>query len=460
MLVPRRTAPGSAADRRASGRQARGQVRRRDHVELPTAAARPDPVAVIEASDVGRSRILVPVRHGRMAASAFAFYRGSAAIMAGDLALTPSSPIRVQLCGDCHVANFGLYGTPERNLLFDLNDFDESAPGPFEWDVKRLAASAAMAARDNAHRASEARAAAREAARGYREGIRGLAEEGPLANWYRRLTADALVQGSGEFGARTRRLVERMVAKARTKTSSETAPKLTRVVDGVLRFDQPPEIAEQVQESAEFVRACLESYRRSLEPQVRGLYDRYDVLDLAVRVVGVGSVGLGAFVTLLEADGEVVILQLKQARASVLEPYCGRVAQRNAGQRVVVGQRTMQAASDLFLGWLRTPSGDDYYVRQLHDMKGSAPIEKIDAAGLGAYAWVCGAVLARAHARSGDVQAIAGYLGNRPIFDDAIAAFAVAYADVAERDFEAFTAAIAAGRMEATTVDPTRPAAP
>ena len=412
---------------------------------------------MIEAADAGRIPELVPVRHGRMAASPFAFYRGGAAIMAGDLALTPSSRLRVQLCGDCHVANFGLYGTPERNLLFDLNDFDESAPGPFEWDVKRLAASAVLAARDNGHRPSEARAAAREAARGYREGIHALAEEGPLANWYRRLTAETLLEASGDLGARGRRLVERMVAKARTRTSAEAVPKLTRVVDGELRFDQPAAIAERVHGSADFVRACLESYRRSLEPQVRALYDRYDVLDVAFRVVGVGSVGLGAFVTLLEADGEIVILQLKQARASVLEAYCGRAGQRNAGQRVVVGQRTMQAASDLFLGWLRTPDGDDYYVRQLHDMKGSAPLEKIDAAGLAAYAWVCGAILARAHARSGDAQVITGYLGNRPIFDDAAAAYATAYADIAERDFEAFTAAIAAGRLEATTVDPTRP---
>jgi uncharacterized protein (DUF2252 family) len=457
MLVPRRTAPGTALDRRAGGRQARGRVRRRDHVELPAETLRRDPLAVIEETDEGRIPELIPVRHGRMAASPFAFYRGGAAIMAGDLALTPSSRLRVQLCGDCHVANFGLYGTPERNLVFDLNDFDESTPGPFEWDVKRLAASAVMAARDNGHRSSEARTAARDAARGYREAIGVLAQEGPLANWYRRLTADTLADASGEMGTRSRRGVDRMIAKARTRTSAEAVPKLTQVVDGVLRFDQPAAIAARVQESAGFVRACLESYRRSLEPQVRGLYDRYDVLDLAFRVVGVGSVGLGAFVTLLEADGEVVILQLKQARASVLEAYCGKATQRNAGQRVVVGQRTMQAASDVFLGWLRTPEGDDYYVRQLHDMKGSAPLDKIDAAGLASYAWLCGAILARAHARSGDVQAITGYLGNRPIFDDAIAAYAMAYADVAERDFEAFTAAIAAGRFEATTVDPTRP---
>jgi len=287
--------------------------------------------------------------------------------------------------------------------------------------------------------------------------MRALADEGPLANRYRILRADLLVERSGDLGPRAQRVVEKMVAKARTKTSATAMPKLTRVIDGVPRFDQPPAIAARVQESAEFVRACLESYRRSLAPQIRVLYDRYDVLDLAFRVVGVGSVGLGAFVMLLETDGEAVILQLKRARASVLEPFCGRVAERNAGQRVVVGQRTMQAASDLFLGWLRTPDGSDYYVRQLHDMKGSAPIEKIDAPSLQAYAWLCGAVLARAHACSGDPQVLTGYLGNRPIFDDAIAAYAVAYADLAERDYEAFMAAIASGRLEATTVDPTRP---
>ncbi len=457
MLVPRRSDPGTAGERREAGRKARGRVRRRDHVELPPAEARQDPVRVIEVSNEGRVAELVPVRHGRMAASPFAFFRGGAAIMAADLALTPSSKLRVQLCGDCHLANFGLYATPERNLVFDLNDFDETCAGPFEWDVKRLVASAVLAARDNRHAAADGRATARAAARGYRETMRGLAGEGPLANRYRLLRADLLIERAGEVGVPAAKVVEKMVGKARTKTSAADLPKLTRVVDGVPQFDQPALIAARVQESADFVRACLESYRRSLAPQIRVLYDRYDVLDLAFRVVGVGSVGLGAFVMLLETDGEAVILQLKQARASVLEPYGGRVAERNAGQRVVVGQRTMQAASDLFLGWLRTPDGLDYYVRQLHDMKGTAPIEKIDPTSLQAYAWMCGAVLARAHACSGDAQMLTGYLGNRPIFDDAVAAYGVAYADVAERDFEAFTAAIASGRLQATTVDPTRP---
>jgi uncharacterized protein (DUF2252 family) len=449
VLVPRRTMQGSTAERRAAGRQVRTRVPRRAHAALPEEGARRDAVAVVEASSEGRVRELVPVRHGRMAKTPFTFFRGSAAVMAADLAVTPPTGLHVQLAGDCHLANFGLYATPERNLVFDLNDFDETARGPFEWDVKRLAASAVLAARTNGQSADVARAAALGAARGYRETLRRLAAMGPLTTWYQHVRADDLVDGARLLGDHSRRVVEQMIAKARTHTSSHALPRLTRVVDGSPRFLERPTAARPLEETVDFVRASLASYRRSLSPEIRGLYDRFDVLDIAPRVVGVGSVGLWAWILLLEADGEAVIMQLKEARASVLEPYCGAALQRNAGQRVVVGQRTMQAASDLLLGWLRTPTGEDYYVRQLRDMKGSAPLEEFDAPALGAYAQLCGAVLARAHACSGDAVTLSGYLGRGTAFDDAIARYAVGYADIAERDFERFTAAIHAGRIEA-----------
>lgn len=450
MLEPRRSVPGSAQERRAAGRDARATLRRRDHGALPDLAARRDPVAVIEASNAGRLAPLVPVRHHRMAASAFAFYRGGAAIMAADLALTPSTPLRVQLCGDCHLANFGLYATPERNLIFDLNDFDETARGPFEWDVKRLAASAVMASRANGHSAAEAREAARSAVHGYREATVQLAGDGPLHTWYRRVSAEDLVTQSARMGTEAQEGVERMVSRARRRTNATAASRLTQVVDGDVRLVQPAQVRTVLDDARPFVRACLASYRRSLAPPIRALYDRYDVLDVALRVVGVGSVGLGAWIVLLESDEEQLILQLKQARASVLEEHGATAPERNAGQRVVYGQRTMQAASDLLLGWLRTPTGDDYYVRQLRDMKGSAPLEELPASVMATYAWLCGAVLARAHACSGDATAIAGYIGTGAPFADAIAAYAIGYADLAERDYEAFMAAIESGRLAAS----------
>jgi uncharacterized protein (DUF2252 family) len=450
MLAPRRSPAGTADERRAAGRRLRVAVPRSSQALVPAAGVRADPVALIEASNVGRVPELVPLRHARMSASAFAFFRGSAGLMAHDLALAPSTTLRAQLCGDCHLANFGIYATPERRLIFDLNDFDETAVGPVEWDVKRLATSAALAARTNRLRARQVRAVALAAASGYRTQMLLLAAEGPLATWYRNVPAEELVVGAHEVGQRTTAVIERTIAKARARTTAGALPRLTRLVDGHLRLvSDPPEITAPPEEVGAFVLRSLDSYRSSLAPEIRALVDRYDVLDIARKVVGVGSVGLRAWILLLEADGEPLLLQLKEARASVIEAHGGTGPQGNAGRRVVVGQRTMQAASDLFLGWLRTPDHEDYYVRQLRDMKGSIPIEALNAPALRAYAALCGAVLAHAHARSGDAIAIAGYVGDGTVFDEAIAGYALAYADLAERDFETFLGAIASGRLAA-----------
>jgi uncharacterized protein (DUF2252 family) len=381
-------------ERRAGGRAARVATPRRQHAGWTPPDDRADPVAAIEASNTGRVPELVPIRHARMARSASTFYRGAASIMAADLATMPSTPLRVQLCGDCHLSNFGVYATPERTLTFDVNDFDETAPGPFEWDVKRLAASAALAARGNGFPRNQ-RSAARSAARGYREWMEILAGRGPLDVRYERVVADDLIAEASEaVGSRAGRRVEGQIRRARSRTSAGALPKLTKMVDGERRIiSDPPFVTAPRDDVRAFVDASLLRYRRSLSRDVRSLYDRFDVIDVARKVVGVGSVGLQAFILLLMADGQPLFLQLKEAGRSVIEPYAGRAPVRHPGERVVVGQRTMQAASDLFLGWLTTPAGEPFYVRQLRDMKGSQPVEELDAAGLEAYAYLCGSTL-------------------------------------------------------------------
>jgi hypothetical protein len=413
--------------------------------------------------DATRVPELVPIRYGRMLVSPFTFYRGAAALMAGDLAATPTSGITVQLCGDAHLSNFGVYAAPDRRLVFDLNDFDETLPGPWEWDVKRLAASLEIAGRDRGFNRSERGGVVAAATRAYRDAMRDFAAMGNLEVWYARMDVDdAIERLSGVVRARDARDARRMSAKAKGKTSLRAISKLTQRVNGSVRIVSAPPLIVPIGELLPEgdardveteVRALLRRYQRSLSPDRRRLVDTYRFVDMARKVVGVGSVGTRAWIILLEGrDGaDPLILQAKEAEASVLERHLGPSDARNHGERVVQGQRLMQAASDIFLGWERVTGLDgevrDFYVRQLWDGKGSAVVEAMDPTRLSTYGRLCGWTLARAHARSGDRVAIAGYLGSGTAFDTAAAAFADAYADQNERDYRALQAAVTDGRI-------------
>src|SRR4051812_27768312 len=452
------------SERQARGRGARADVPRSSHADWAPAADRPDPVVVMRQEDATRVPELVPIRHGRMLVSAFTFYRGAAALMAGDLAATPTSGITVQLCGDAHLSNFGVYAAPDRRLVFDLNDFDETLPGPWEWDIKRLAASLEIAGRDRGFKHRERQAVVAAATRTYREAMRRFAEMGNLEVWYARLDVDgAIGQLGGALGtsdARAARQMSGKAAKAAGKTSLRAISKLTQRVNGSVRIVSAPPLIVPLHEllpDADArdveteVRALLHRYQRSLSPDRRRLVDTYRFVDMARKVVGVGSVGMRAWIILLEGRdaGDPLVLQAKEAEASVLEPHLRPSRYRNHGERVVQGQRSMQAASDIFLGWDRVTGIDgevrDFYVRQLWDGKGSAVVEAMDPARLSTYGKLCGWTLARAHARSGDRVAIAGYLGSGTAFDTALVAFSEAYADQNERDYSALRAAVAAG---------------
>jgi uncharacterized protein (DUF2252 family) len=401
-----------------------------------------------------------------MAHSAFAFYRGAAAIMAADLAETPISGFQVQLCGDAHLSNFGGFASPEREMLFDINDFDETLPGPWEWDVKRLAASLLIAGRDQRLEPIHAREVVVWSMRAYREAMRGFAAKTNLQVWYARLEADEIVQLATDMGAKAKRLreLERDIAKARGKDSERAVGKLTEAVDGQLRFISAPPLVVPLEEllpelpRREFedgLHELLDGYRASLPDDRRRLLDNYSFQGIARKVVGVGSVGTRAWVVLLVGRDEQdpLVLQCKEAQASVLEPYAGASTYANSGQRVVEGQRLMQAASDIFLGWLPAVGLDgqrrDFYVRQLWDGKLSVDIEAMGFEQLRNYGRLCGWTLARAHARSGDRIAIAGYLGKSGVFDESLADFAVAYAEQNELDHRALMDAIEAGRVKA-----------
>jgi len=457
--------PGPA-ERVAAGRRARAAAPRSSHGEWAPAADRPDPIAQLEEQAESRVPELVPIRHGRMAASPFAFFRGAAAVMASDLAPTPASGLRAQLCGDAHLANFGGFASPERDLLFDLNDFDETLPGPWEWDLKRLVASIALAARDRGFGEAERQAALRATTRRYRETMREFAGRTPLETWYARVDASALEALRGpRLSKAARARFDRTVEKARRKDHLRAFAKLVHEVDGEPRFLSDPPLLVPIEEllpAAEAselhagMRVLIESYRETLPEERRQLLDRYRYADLARKVVGVGSVGTRAWVVLmLGPAGEPLFLQCKEAQPSVLEPYAGARAHDNCGERVVQGQRLMQAASDIFLGWLRTTGVDgverDFYVRQLWDWKASANVESMEPETLATYGQLCGWTLARAHARSGDAAAIGGYCGRGDTLDRALAAFAEAYADQTERDHAALLAAIDSGRVEAQT---------
>jgi hypothetical protein len=410
----------------------------------------------------------VPIRYGRMLVSPFAFFRGGAAIMASDLAETPRSGFQTQLCGDAHLSNFGIFGTPERKFVFDINDFDETHVGPWEWDVKRLAASLAVAAREDGYSRKLRAAIVAATAHEYRIAMRALAREPSLSVWYSHLEVDKLMaRVRREFSARRLTRVEADIAKARTKDSMRAFSKLTGIVDGERRIiDDPPLVVsiEQLvagegwREIDDEIRAMVERYRRTLTLERRDLLDQYRLVHIARKVVGVGSVGTRAWIALFVGrdESDPLILQVKEAQPSVLEPFVGPGTFRNHGARIVTGQRRMQAAGDPFLGWThidRSLDGvpRDYYVRQLWDWKGSATIEGMSAEGLARYGRTCGWTLARAHARSGDRIGIASYLGRGDAFDRALVSFAEAYADQNERDHAALVDAVTSGRIEAHT---------
>ncbi|MDH6144855.1 MULTISPECIES: DUF2252 domain-containing protein [Kitasatospora] len=440
-----------AARRAKRGRAVRKTVSRASHGRWIPAGDRPDPVAVLIEQGADRVPELLPVRYGRMAQSPFAFLRGAAAGMAADLAAVPGTGLEVQLCGDAHLLNFGIYASPERDLLFDVNDFDETAPGPFEWDVKRLAASIAVAARDNGERDRKAHAAARTAATAYRETMRRLAELGELAVWYQRMGTEEVLP---LLTRRQRQRADLALTRARRRTSLQALDKLTEEHDGRYRIISDPPLLERLSDPEyRAVGQVFSSYRATLPDELRRLLDCFQLVDAARKVVGVGSVGTRCYIVLLQGRGrgEPLFLQIKEAQSSVLQRYLPGPAPEHQGQRVVVGQRLMQSASDIFLGWTTGPAGRHYYGRQLRDMKGSAQIELLNARDLTDYAALCGRTLAQAHARSGDRIAIAGYLGTADIFDTAIADFALRYAEQTLADHAALTTAIATGRVPAET---------
>jgi hypothetical protein len=440
------------ADRLAEGRALREKVPRSAHAAWAPPADRPDPIDLLEASNRGRLPNLVPIRYGRMLRSPFAFLRGAAALMAHDLAGTPTTGLRVQACGDCHLMNFGAFATPERELVFDINDFDETLPAPWEWDVKRLAASVAVAARYRGASARAALDAVLAGVRSYRERLRRFARMKTLDVWYSHISFKTLVHLSRTPAER--KLWERGARDARARTSVHVVPKLIATVHEHRHIvDNPPCIyhpADVAAFEAE-MRDLFQHYRASLPDERRVLFDRYRFVDAAVKVVGVGSVGTRCAAAYFEAGvDDPLLLQAKEARPSVLAPYAGKSAYHNQGQRVVVGQRLIQAASDIFLGWARSEAGGfDFYVRQLRDMKGSLPLDAMTPPDLADYAAYCGWALARAHAKTGDAARISGYLGKGDAFDRACAAFAVAYADQTERDHAALVKAVRQGRLHA-----------
>lgn len=457
----------SAEQSVAAGRAAREEAPRDAHGEWEPAEGRRDPVEVLQRQAEGRVPELVPIRYGRMLASAFTFYRGAAAIMAMDLAGSPESGLRVQACGDAHLSNFGAFAAPDRRLVFDLNDFDETLPGPWEWDVKRLAASFEIAGRDRGFTTKETRSGVLAAVGAYREAMRRFAKMRNLDVWYARLDVETLLGEIAKVADRTLlKKAERNAAKAGKKNSLKAFDRLVHEVDGEPRFISDPPLlvpmrellsGNQLQKLEGRLEAVLANYRESVQRDRRRLLDGYRFVDIARKVVGVGSVGTRAWVLLfMGRDGQdPLLLQAKEAEASVLEPFVGASEFGNHGERVVEGQRLMQAASDIFLGWTPAIGVDerkrDFYVRQLWDGKRSVEVEALPPAGLAGYGQACGWTLARAHARSGDRTAIGAYLGKGKRFDEAIADFSSRYADQNELDYAALTDAARSGRVEVET---------
>ncbi len=478
----------SLDERRAEGRQASDRTPPSSHSGWRPAADRPDPVALLEEQDLSREPDLVPVRHGRMAVSPFTFYRGAARIMAADLAGTPVAGLGAQLCGDAHLSNFGLFASPERRLLFDLNDFDETLPGPFEWDVKRMAASFMIAARNNGFSKADARAATHASVTAYREAMADFAQMPTMDVWYAHLDEDELMstlrstvaktkkeikgakgkkgmkdEGVDKLAKRAEQRAEKTAAKAHTRDSLSALSKLGELAGGRYQIvSQPPVIIPARDLAATYglspdevvpvLHDQFRAYRATLQADRRHLLERFEIVDAARKVVGVGSVGTRAFIILLQGRDaqDPLFLQIKEATASVLEAYLPKSRYRQHGQRVVEGQRMMQAASDIYLGWTKgLDVNRHFYWRQLRDMKGSILVEEMIPAGLTFYARTCGWTLARAHARSGDPVAIAAYLGAGDAFDKSITDFSQRYADQNEQDYEAFVKAVQSGRLQA-----------
>ncbi|MDH4112207.1 MAG: DUF2252 domain-containing protein [Actinomycetota bacterium] len=453
--------------RRARGKEARDRAPRSSWEGWSPRPDRPDPTGLLETQNTTREPDLVPVRHGRMMVSPFTFYRGGAKIMAADLQHAPRAGLEVQLCGDAHLSNFGVFASPERTLLFDLNDFDETLPGPFEYDIARLAASFVIAARNNGFTSDDTRAVTMESVTAYLTAMRGFAKMSTLDVWYSRLDPEGALAEVAASGSKDRRKLatrgEKVLTKARTKNSLQALSKLTRVVDGRHEIISDPPVlipgrellaaqGRSPDELREQLQGMLRAYRSTLSADRRRLLERFEFVDFARKVVGVGSVGTRAWIALLQgrdAD-DPLFLQVKEATSSVLEDHLPKSAHKQPGERVVQGQRLMQAASDIFLGWTKgIDASRFYYWRQLRDMKGSVEVESMVPTGMTFYAGLCGWTLARAHARSGDPVAIAAYLGSNDRFGRSMTEFAERYADQNERDYEAFVAAIGSGRLEA-----------
>ncbi len=450
-------------ERVARGKAARREVPRSSHAEFTPGTSRRDPVALLEQQAATRVAELVPIRYGRMLVSPFTFYRGAALLMAADLAGTPRSGIITQVCGDAHLMNFGVFASPERRMEFGINDFDETHPGPWEWDVKRLGASFAIAGRDNGFSAKDRNKVLLAMGRGYRDAMHKFADMTNLAVWYSHTDIGRVVRElERQVDPAARKRAEANIAKARTRDSLQAFNKLTRLVDGQRRIISDPPLVEPFDEVFdsverdqlyEHLRGVLRSYRRTLQSDRRHLLEEFRVADMARKVVGVGSVGTRAWIILLTGrdDSDPLFLQAKEAQASVLEEFVGRTTRFSNGERVVHGQHLMQAASDIFLGWDQVEGVDgvrrDYYVRQLRDWKGAALVEAMEPATMTLYARMCAEALALAHARSGDRIAIASYLGSSDVFDRAIAQFSEAYADQNERDYDALVQAEKDGRI-------------
>jgi uncharacterized protein (DUF2252 family) len=456
--------PAERADR---GKAARAAVPRESHAEFDPPADRPDPIALLEEQSAGRVPELIPVRYGRMMVSPFTYYRGAALPMASDLAATPATGLAVQACGDAHLSNFGVFGSAEHRLIFDINDFDETVPGPWEWDVKRLAASLEVAARESGFPGRKRREIVAATVAGYRNAMRGFAAMTDLDVWYAAADTDRLrAQFGAELKPRQRRVMEKGRAKALTSDSMQQLGKLTRMVDGEPRIISDPPLLVPVSELmiGQMDRKAIDAqmsdliagYRRTLETDRRHLLEQFVYADMARKVVGVGSVGTRCWIVLMlgSHESDVLFLQVKEAEPAVLSRFVGASKYANQGQRVVAGQRLMQASSDILLGWQRVGTGADgghrdFYVRQLRDWKFSADIGTMVPRGMRLYGALCGWTLARAHARSGDRIAIAAYLGGSDVFDRAITQFASAYADQNERDHQALVDAVTSGRVTA-----------
>jgi uncharacterized protein (DUF2252 family) len=467
---PRATKPAAPTrptreQRIARGKAARAEVPRASHAEFVAGPDRAQPLALLQAEDSTRVPELLPIRYARMASSAFAFYRGAALPMASDLASTPRSGLTVQLCGDAHLSNFGLFGSPERHVVFDINDFDETLPGPWEWDIKRLATSVEIAGRANGYPSKVRRASVLATVAAYRRSMRDFARMDPLDVWYSHANMDQIdALTGGSLSARQRKNIGRTVSKAQTKDNLGALGRFATVQDGTPRLTAEPPLVVPIRdlwagtaeatELAAALRRMLNDYRDTLEPERRVLLDRYRLVDMARKVVGVGSVGTRSWMLLLiDDDLHPLFLQAKEAGPSALEKFVGASEYENGGQRVVIGQRLMQAVSDIFLGWIRVTGTDDvrrdFYLRQLRDWKGSVEVEAMRPEGIGPYGELCGWTLARAHARSGDPVAVAAYLGGSPSFDEAVHSFAASYADQNERDHQSLLDAIASGRITA-----------